>query len=158
MVNANPCPCGGSGSVERGTRCDASLADGPISGAASLTALDSNVAVEAIPADAVSPVVSGGTCVNGSVPGPYGCHSTAASSTYYNYPQSPYYYQNLQTAYNYCYTYYPYCQYYHTYDDYPSYYYYPSSSYSSSYYYCTIPGGGVVWIQYGQSTAGMICT
>jgi hypothetical protein len=67
-------------------------------------------------------------------------------NNYYNsyyYNQYPYYYYN---------SYYPY---YYNYHYYPNYYYYGGSS--GSYTYCTVPGGGSVWVAYGQSTVGLIC-
>jgi hypothetical protein len=108
------------------------LADGP-----------SNAVVSIVPAYQGAPFVSQG-CVNGSVPGPYGCTSTAASSTYYNYPQSYY-----NTAYNYCYAYYPTCQYYHS-------YYSIDSVYPKTYAVdCTDPYYGTVWI--AQSMNSVVC-
>jgi hypothetical protein len=109
------------------------LADGP-----------PNAAVSVMPDDQGAPFVSQ-ACVNGSVPGPYGCHSTAASSSYYNYPQSAYY----NAAYNYCYTYYPTCQYYHSYYNYD--YMYPTV-YAVD---CTDPYYGTVWVAYSTNT--LVC-
>jgi hypothetical protein len=108
------------------------LADGP-----------ANAAVSVMPAYQGAPFVSQ-YCVNGSVPGPYGCHSTAASSTYYNYPQSYY-----NAAYNYCYAYYPTCQYYHSYYNYD--FMYPQV-YAVD---CADPYYGTVWV--GYSTASYVC-
>jgi hypothetical protein len=86
-----------------------------------------NTAVtSAVPSDLGLPVVSSGYCVNGSVPGPYGCTSTIASSSYYNYPYNYYYPYN---------PYYPnYANYYYNYNLYNCYNaYYPYYDYT---YYC----------------------
>jgi hypothetical protein len=109
------------------------LADGP-----------ADTVVSVMPAYQGAPVVSQ-ACVNGSVPGPYGCHSTAASSSYYNYPQSYYY----NAAYNYCYAYYPTCQYYHS-------YYNIDSVYPQVYAVdCTDPYYGTIWV--AQSMNSVVC-
>jgi hypothetical protein len=73
---------------------------------------------------------------------------------YYNYYSyyNPYYNPYYNAYYN---AYQNYYNYYYNYHYYPSYYYYGGSQ--GSYTYCTIPGGGSVWIAYGQSTAGLIC-
>jgi hypothetical protein len=92
-----------------------------------------------------APLVSQ-ACVNGSVPGPYGCTSTLASSSYYNYPQSYYY----NTAYNYCYTYYPNCQYYQSYYNYD--FVYPKVYVTD----CNDPVTGTIWV--AQSMTTVVCT
>jgi hypothetical protein len=93
-----------------------------------------------------APLVSQGQCVNGSVPGPYGCTSTLASSSYYNYPQSYYY----NAAYNYCYAYYPTCQYYQSYYNYD--YVYPKVYVTD----CNDPVTGTIWV--AQSMTTVVCT
>jgi hypothetical protein len=104
--------------------------------------------VSAMPADLGAPLVSQGVCVhsvNGSVPGPNGCTSTTASTTYTYYP--PGYVYNA--AYNYCYTYYPTCQYYHS-------YYGIDSVYPQVYAVdCTDPYFGTVWV--AQSMNSFVC-
>jgi hypothetical protein len=104
------------------------LADGP-----------TNAAVSVMPSYQGAPFISQ-ACVNGSVPGPYGCHSTAASSSYYNYPQSAYY-----NAYNYCYAYYPTCQY-HSYYNY-------DWTYPQVYAVdCSDPYYGTLWVSYSMNS------
>jgi hypothetical protein len=85
-----------------------------------------------------------------------------ATSPYYNPYYQSYSYSNpyYNPYYNY-YAYYsptynPYYNYYYShYHNYTTYPYYYSSS--GSWTYCTIPGGGSVWVPYGQSTAGLVC-
>jgi hypothetical protein len=85
---------------------------------------------------------------------------------YYNQYYNPYYnyyryYSYYNPYYNPYYNYYAYSNpYYNPYYNYYSYYnrynpYYYSSG--GSWTYCTVPGGGSVWVAYGQSTAGLIC-